>query len=122
METESIERSPNSTKNSSKLFKNDNSNSTSKSFLKKCSIFDFKQSEKLLNEIVEVVEGFQHDFELNADDQSKKKRLSNDKHSLESVLSKNLSVSDKLFCTSCNYTLTDRDEQVHLIACLFLIE
>jgi hypothetical protein len=115
MEIESKEKNLNSPKNSSKPLKSDNSNSSSKNatcFIDKCSIFDFKHSEKLLNKIVEVVEGFQHDFDLNADKQTKKLRQSNNQHSLESVLSKNLSVSDKLFCTSCNYTLTDRDEQV----------
>ena len=96
-----------------------NSNTKNSSFMKKCSIFDLKQSEKLLNEIVEVVEGFQHDFDLNADNESKKKSESRENFSLDSVLSKKLSVSDRLFCTSCNYTLTDRDEQVSLIA-LFL--
>jgi hypothetical protein len=89
-----------------------NSNTKNSSFMKKCSIFDFKQSEKLLNEIVEVVEGFQHDFDLNVDNQSKKTSESREKFSLDSILSKKLSVSERLYCTSCNYTLTDRDEQV----------
>ena len=114
METESNEFL-NTLKHSSKTKReNFNTNPKNTSFIKKCSLFDFKQSEKLLNDIVEVVEGFQNDFDMNPEKDDLPTKQNRAKNSLESNLTKSLNISDKLYCTACNYTLSvERDEQVN---------
>ena len=118
METTENSEFVNPMKNASRS-KRENFNTNPKnntSFIKKCSLFDTKQSEQLLGGIVEVVEGFQHDFDTLNQSRSETTALKQEqrtRNSLESLLTKNLSVTDKLFCTTCNYTLSaDREEQV----------
>ncbi len=108
---------------------NVNKNHGSSHFIQKCSIFDKVNGKKLIESIVEVIEGLESlDSYLDSNlKQEKNDHESNEKNqtqsnSLSPESIKNLTISDKYQCSTCSSSFNDRDEQVkQKFKSLFLI-
>jgi hypothetical protein len=84
-------------------------------------MFDKKLGKKLIDSIVEVVEGFQNDSNIDSLNEKDAFKAGQQqpgelcKVDLESI--KNLTISEKFHCATCNSSFTDREEQIEHYKC-----
>ena len=85
---------------------NSNNNNETSSLIKKCSLFDFKQSKPLISNIKEIIEGFQENNETNPTTKSEL-NLNEIKIQLDDI-------ETIKKCTTCQFTFNSREEQVYI--------
>jgi hypothetical protein len=90
----------------STLNETNSNNSETSSLIKKCSLFDFKQSKPLISNIKEIIEGFQENNETNPTTTKSELNLNEIKIQLDDI-----EAIKK--CTTCQFTFNSREEQVY---------